>query len=421
MKRILPVFLLMTAVAAHAQRSESGQVFFDAVPFASSLSDSTRLDLYLSVPNAAITFDRSGNQFVGRYQARLKIDGGGKSWLDSTFIRTVKAGATITGVKPGVEFYQLSVSVPSGAYVASLELMDLRTNLVVSNKRSVTVADYFHSPFTMSGLLLVAKIREDSTGYVITPMVTEDVSKFPDGYFLFFEAYNNSGRTRFTIHASYKTPDGRKVMSTSFDKTIPAGTSQQWVRMPVSGVARGSYVAELVATPPEDSTQKLASSERMVSIEGSLTKLPMSEDDLTDKISQLRYVATQSEMDYVKDGASLAERQKRYAEFWQKLDPTPGTPLNEAMDDYFQRIQYANDKFRSYAPGWLTDKGRVYIIFGPPDNISTDPFRGEGKSVETWQYYDRGLRAVFVDESGFGDFHLVSSIPIGEKYHYGGS
>jgi GWxTD domain-containing protein len=419
MKRFLPVILLMMAVAAHAQRSESGQVFFDAISFAGDAPDSTRLDLYLAVPNSAITFDREGNTFTGRYQVTLKVAADGKNWLDTVFTRRVTAPAGAGGARPGLEFYQLPVIVPPGTYVASVELMDLRSNVTISNKRNVTTIDYSRFPFALSGLMLVSKIREDSSGYVITPMISEDVSRSADGYFLFFEAYNTTGKTATTFRATYKTPDGKKVMTTTFDKAIPDGKSQQWVRMSYTGLGRGTYVVELRATPSDDSTRTLAVAERMVRVEGSVDHLPLSEDELNEKISQIRYVATQSEMDFIKDGGTFAERQKRYADFWQKLDPTPGTPQNEAMDDYFQRIQYANDRYKSYAPGWLTDKGRVYIIYGPPDNVTSDPFRNDGKAIETWQYYDRSLRLVFVDESGFGDFRLVSPVSPGEKYHYG--
>ncbi len=420
MKRYLSAFLLLSALTAHAQRTESGQVFFDAISFAGTTPDSTRLDLYLAVPSEALSFERNGAQFIARYQARIKVEGSGKSWLDTTFMRTVRTPAGASGARQHMEFYQLPVVVPAGSYVASLELLDQRTNLAISNKRNVTTIDYTKFPFTLSGLLLVNKIREDSSGFVITPLLTEDVSRAAEGYFIFFEAYNNTGKTSFTLTTEYRTPDGKGVQSQSVAKTIPAGRSQQWIRLGYTGISRGSYMVELKAHPADDSTQTLAATQRMVRIEGSVDRLPLSEDELNEKISQLRYVATQTEMDYIRDGEGFNERQKRYSEFWQRLDPTPGTPQNEAMDDYFGRIQYANDRYRSYAAGWLTDKGRVYIIYGPPDNVTTDPFRSDGKAIETWQYYDRGLRLVFVDESGFGDFRLVSPLSAGEKYRYAG-
>jgi hypothetical protein len=89
------------------------------------------------------------------------------------------------------------------------------------------------------------------------------------------------------------------------------------------------------------------------------------------------------------------------------------------MTEYFERIDYANRSFRSYAAGWLTDKGRVYIIYGPPDRVDTDPFRTDGRATETWHYYGRSLRIQFFDESGFGDFRLATPLPAGEKYKYG--
>jgi GWxTD domain-containing protein len=168
-----------------------------------------------------------------------------------------------------------------------------------------------------------------------------------------------------------------------------------------------------------DTARLLASKERYIVTSGSLEGAPGSAEDLEERLSELRYVASQTEIERIRGAGTFTEKRRQYADFWRKLDPTPSTVENEAMDEYFRRIEYANRSFRSYAAGWLTDKGRVYIIYGPPDNTSTDPFRNEGKAVETWQYYRRNLRVVFVDESGFGDFRLMTYLPPGEKYRYG--
>jgi len=123
-------------------------------------------------------------------------------------------------------------------------------------------------------------------------------------------------------------------------------------------------------------------------------------------------------MDEIRNGGSLAERQRRYGEFWRPLDPTPRTAHNEAMEQYQRRVDEANARFRSYARGWLTDRGRVYILYGAPDNVQTDPWRADGRPVETWNYYRRGRRLTFLDETGFGDFRLVTPLPPGERYRY---
>jgi GWxTD domain-containing protein len=191
------------------------------------------------------------------------------------------------------------------------------------------------------------------------------------------------------------------------------------VHLPDTGLTLGRYIVRLEVAPTSDTTRILATSEHDLVAGGTLDGVPTTSAELDERLSQLVYVASQSEIDRIRTTGSFAEQRRLYAEFWNRLDPTSGTVTNEAMQEYFRRLVYATANFRSYAAGWLTDKGRVYVIYGPPDMTSTDPFRNEGKAVETWQYYGRNLRLVFVDESGFGDFRLVTRIPPGEKYKYG--
>lgn len=79
---------------------------------------------------------------------------------------------------------------------------------------------------------------------------------------------------------------------------------------------------------------------------------------------------------------SDAEREKFIEQFWQRRDPTPGTPANEFKEEHYRRIAYANERFASDIPGWRTDRGRVYISLGPPDEIESHPDR----QTEEWRY-----------------------------------
>lgn len=414
---------LATLSRAVAQTPDVPQVFFDAVPFAAASMDTTRADLYCSVPYNILLFERESGKFTARYTAHFKVvkSDDGRVVYDSTFSRVIRTRSyeISTGAEPGFDFYQqVLMLAPNQTYMASLDMSDGKSGVVTSSKRELTTINYRNFPFALSGLLLVAKVREDSTGYSITPLLSENVGSSPDGYFLFFESYNSTSKTKFRVTATYRLPNGTPVSSQSFDKTFSAGRTQQWVHLPGIGVARGAYIVELRAAAADDTVKTLATAQRTVRFENQFDGMPGTPDELDEKIAQLRYVASQSQIDNIRQADNFADKRKRFTEFWATQDPTPGTGQNEAMQDYYRRVQYANERFRSYAAGWLTDKGHVYIVFGPPDNAATDPFRNNGKAVETWQYYGRNLRFVFLDETGFGDFRLSTPFPAGEKYRY---
>jgi len=123
---------------------------------------------------------------------------------------------------------------------------------------------------------------------------------------------------------------------------------------------------------------------------------------------------------------SNEEERERYTEiFWQNRDPTPDTIENEYRDEYYRRVAYANERFSSGVPGSKTDRGRIYILHGPPDEIESHPSggtyerplqQGGGTTTtfpfETWRY--RYLEGVgddvvleFVDSCMCGDYHMT--------------
>lgn len=108
------------------------------------------------------------------------------------------------------------------------------------------------------------------------------------------------------------------------------------------------------------------------------------------------------------------ERNQFIEHFWLRRDPAPGTPENEFKAEHYRRIAYANDRFatNSNRLGWTTDRGRIYIVYGPPDEIESHfdggrlPF-----PYEEWRYrYLEGAGSdvflTFIDKSRTGDYRI---------------
>jgi GWxTD domain-containing protein len=104
------------------------------------------------------------------------------------------------------------------------------------------------------------------------------------------------------------------------------------------------------------------------------------------------------------------ERAAFIKEFWLRRDPTPGTPRNEFREEHYRRIAYANEHFWGRVPGWKTDRGRIYIVNGPPDQIEPHPKGGPGKAFpfELWRYQRSHLVMEFDDVQSSGDYRLVT-------------
>jgi GWxTD domain-containing protein len=119
------------------------------------------------------------------------------------------------------------------------------------------------------------------------------------------------------------------------------------------------------------------------------------------------------------------EREQFIGGFWHERDPTPDTEENEYKDEHYQRMAYANEHFTSGKPGWLTDRGRIYVKFGKPDEIESHPAGGQyerptnegGGSTTTypfekWFYRHipgvaSGVEIEFVDPTGTGEYRIA--------------
>jgi GWxTD domain-containing protein len=123
-------------------------------------------------------------------------------------------------------------------------------------------------------------------------------------------------------------------------------------------------------------------------------------------LSKVRYLITKEERKSFLE-LPASERQDFIADYWKKRDPDPYTEVNEFKVEYFKRIDEANFLFREgTTAGWLQDRGRLYILLGPPDNRETYP-RGVtfyGKPTEIWYY--GFFPVVFVDDNWTGYYRL---------------
>ena len=129
------------------------------------------------------------------------------------------------------------------------------------------------------------------------------------------------------------------------------------------------------------------------------------------------YIISDKERDVFLRSGGDRERDIFIEAFWRQRDPTPGTPANEFKEEHYRRIAYANEYFSrdTTRPGWMTDRGRIHILLGPPQDISR--FEGESYVYPTviWSYTGRaeyGLPAnfdlVFFKRGGTGEYILYS-------------
>jgi GWxTD domain-containing protein len=138
----------------------------------------------------------------------------------------------------------------------------------------------------------------------------------------------------------------------------------------------------------------------------------MTEQDLKREFDYVRYIAQNDELDRFAKLADLDGKRRFMFEFWKRRDPDPSTRLNELKREYVARVEYSNINFRAAGKeGWRTDRGRVYIMYGPPDEFERHPNEIDSKPYEVWYYHNLqgGVEFVFIEKASFGDYILVHS------------
>jgi GWxTD domain-containing protein len=143
---------------------------------------------------------------------------------------------------------------------------------------------------------------------------------------------------------------------------------------------------------------------------------------LTEDVS---YIISDEEKQAWKRLATDDERQQFIEQFWLRRDPTPDTEENEFKEEHYRRIAYANEHYASGIPGWKTDRGRIYIMYGPPDEIEDHssggsyerPIEEGGGETSTYPFQQWRYRYIdgvgtniiieFVDPTMSGEFHMT--------------
>jgi GWxTD domain-containing protein len=127
------------------------------------------------------------------------------------------------------------------------------------------------------------------------------------------------------------------------------------------------------------------------------------------------YIMTPAERESFLALATPADRDEFIGRFWQVRDPVPETAVNEFREEHLERVRKANEKYRESRPGWMTERGRMYITLGEPQDVQSYPSSTDLYPLEIWYYYSldiplfpTALQLLFFKRNGVGEYRLFS-------------
>lgn len=388
--------------------------YYDLINYRSNTEGKNRVDIYVEVPYEGIQFVKTDKGFTANYAITVSFYNEKKeklvtekTWNESVSSRDFETTTSKTNYYLSVR----SVEITPQKYHVRCEVIDQdsKKNYVREDKIEIKP---IKGPVSLSDLLLVAKQVVVHGENKIIPNISRNVASQKDGVGLFYEIYSDTARSVLLNYVIIDTKS-EPVKTQSLDYMLKSGTNQIHFTMGNPELAMGEYA---VAVQIQDHSKNvLAQSEKK--FVSRWVGVPSSVKDLDKAVEQMVYIAKDSEVDHIKDAESKEEKLQRYLDYWKAKDPTPSTEQNEVFEEYYRRIGYANDHFKHYMEGWRTDMGMIYVTLGPPSNVERHPFEFDSKPYEVWDYYEINRRFVFVDQTGFGDYRLITPV-YGNWWHY---
>lgn len=403
-------------------RQEGPKFYFDALTFASEDTMLSRLDVYIQIPFDALRFVQVGNGYDASYEQTVSIFDIQKNLVGERLsIEKVRQVAFTETTDPNrYDLTQRFFTLTPGQYTIDVQIRDLETRKSWHQAREILVRNMHEARVTVSDLMLVSQLRAEGEKRSIVPNISGNVANLPEGFHVFCEVYNYTPCDTLKLTYTVKTAKQEDLLISTLSHSASQGRNRIFMRIDSRDLPMGRYVVSLrvdacaVAGLPD---KLFTFAQRPFNLQW--RGIPTSVGDLDLAIDQLMYIAEHGELERIRAAQTAEEKRNRFREFWKKRDPTPETDRNEAMENYYLRVDYANRNFASYIDGWRTDRGMVYIIYGEPNTIDRYPFNLDSRPYEIWHYYDINRRFIFVDHTGFGDYRLDPSTPAWDRRRRG--
>ena len=347
---------------------------------------------------------------------------------------------------------QTNIRLAPGEYEIISRLTDLVSKKSVTATESLKLDTFSRESLTISDVQLASDIikqpnaenRFDKNGLRVVPNASRVYGTNFSNLFYYTEVYNLSykgNNKNSTFRANYlvigqnekivkqargnarKKPGATAVVNGSFDLADLTSGFYTFKIEVIDDLNNKKVVAKknFSIYNLKDFVAKKFNIKKMKKAKISNEFSNMSEFELNDYFEKVTYIAKKDEKK-VFQKLDINGKRNFLAEFWARRDPNPETIVNEEKQRYLKLLAIANSNYsQGMKAGWKTDRARILLVYGKPDEIERYPSSSEFKEYQVWHYYNiiGGVKFYFVDYRRTGDLMLVHSTHPDEIQQYG--
>jgi GWxTD domain-containing protein len=428
---------------AESQRKLDSDLILRAVRSYRAEQGRTEVNAFVQIP--MILMEPSGDGSTGALSYRVSVkvtDSTGLKLFQQEWQNHAPAGMR----RPDAfAMDMVRFSVAPGRYRLEVAVQDS-----VSGRQAASGVDLegFSGPPAASDLLLSPQIRPVGTGdtvprpaelrwgrMLVTAAARLDLTPLrPTAYYL-LEAYVAKEETG-TLTLRVADSSGKALITTAASEVqVPPGGGVLKGQLDLSGLPPGHYdmIASLaLASSKVERTARFTMAELDETLDKDLARRDaaritdagyfdeMNAEELATAHEPLMLIAESGELRAYNKNLSVAAKRRFLTEFWQRRDPTPRTPVNETRQLFYEAVAYAEKHYgeagRTSVPGWKTDRGRIFVRSGTPEEVLDRVQAGRSPPYQVWRYRSPKDRwYIFADRSnGVGHYQLLTSNDIKE-------
>jgi GWxTD domain-containing protein len=369
---------------------------------ASAVPDTTHVVVAISFANATLAFAREAdNRFRATYTVRMTLSRdnsvvahseASEEVLVASYRETTRSDESV--------IHQEILDVPPGRYALAVVVRDEGSQRAAQEQILINVprlADgLFSTPMPIAEV--TPRSTRDSLPYLLLSPSATAVAGRDSLLPIYLEGYGDDAAP---VRLVIRNENGRLLWNDTVPLARRGSLRSGVVEVPVSRIGIG--VGEL--TFVRDGGTDSSSTYVFVGFGG---ELPVTTFD--DMLNYLRFFALPQRIQQLRD-AREEDRPAAWATFVRETDSRPDTPAHEDLRTYFGRVVRASSRFREEAtPGWLSDRGRVYITLGEPDQLLEPQMNDfQRNRQQVWEYQSMNMQLIFYDQTGSGRWRLTPS------------